>query len=262
MPVPIDRTDYRLDRIVQLGRVQAAVQGEGGSMSFDLYRDGGAQQGVRELLKVWTVTDGGDGVFVFSTQITTTSPFRFYFRGGMTAGLQMLLGNAIAVISEFVAVPDGVPDVDGYLTQRGVPGDADAGGAFRSVAFPGPTASSLRNAAIFACKLTPEDVRLASVARLLVDNAGRATVTYKRTGQAWAQRLDGQTVVSQRDAGVLGSRQLTETADYVMRKAQSAEHGFIIDGGAALDVVGSEPVARGAFYRVTVQRIYASVAVE
>jgi len=255
MPVPIERTDYRLDRVVGLGELEELAAPTGATTTLAAYTRPDRRATFRPLV-VFGMRDAGNGVFVFAAQFVSATSFTEYdYRGVITlgSGIQVSAPRGFVDIASFVAVPEGF-ETPGRTYQRGVPAADGLSVTWSAGAY------ALAPIAIFAATLAsappfpvPAD---AVVVELILDRGqgGGVRLRYDVRKRVFAQRLDSQSIVTGYTGDGPTFRILTETVDYIMRDAPDLLAGFVQDNDTLYEVVSVEPLARGRFHRVTVQR--------
>ena len=270
MPVPVTRTDWRLDRVVQFGRLVPAIFGGGGGSSIQAYQLAGEgtfrQASALEYVLDWAVfavvrpgLPGRTFALVASAGIPGTDfpDADLGLQGQILAGTTVQFGGSRTVIESFITLqePELPPIPDGGLYALATVPVDDPKASSATLDFPFATVK-IRGAWAFVGIVTAEAFDPSPASAVLDLGAdGRPTFSQRILGKLFVQREQSASFAA---TGAVADNliEVTETAEYVSRQPVPADGGLIIDGGTVYEVQGVERLGRTGYWRISVGRTY------
>ena len=269
MPVPITRTDWRLDRLVTVGGVEAPPPNE--DPVFEVKAPVVFGSVAEPILVDWKArpTDvDTEWVLVYDMPILAVSrrdqtPGYLSVFGSAYANAPVLIGGTYATIQSF---PDPAGRTDVFA------GDLQAKRARNGMSASFPNESDVvrvpdRKIGDFAqatilvrLNLRPELGNREGLATILVDDKGRRTFILTPGKKFWAQRVEEQADQELAPGGqVVDLVAVHDRVEYIMRQPP-APNTYIIDGSAIYLITSAAELDRGRFWSVQGNRTYFRLA--
>ena len=275
MPVQVQRSDYRLDRLIRVASVTLGV-------GVDLPPYSVARP-FSQLVDYWDVNhidiDGANAAQVRLTRgflplsarffgVTEDGPLfavEYYpLQGVFPKGMPLTDGAGIVYTAVTLAVPAGLPARDPLIDLPEL--DADGNAVFNNgdteIGYQ-PQSVTITSGEIVRAGLdvTFDKVLPAALDELsIIGDDDSLNVVLSNEAETWAQLADSDVIPLQSPDGLAASQVIfEESRDYVMR-TRPPEAGAIIDEGQRYGIASIRELSRGRFYGVSARRRYRAVS--
>ena len=272
MPVPIHRTDWRLDRVVDFGvyrPVDPNTDVTGGSTmqayELDIQGSFGGYTSLGYVLE-WRFRrslrmTGATEIILYTTAnaIGTDWPdANGGVRGEVRKGTQLDIAGETYVIESFWQTERA-----DWLNSRGNPvsppnwgvwgGEPAEDGSRTEFTQPGRAVQGYWSG--FGLRTDRPVTGFPSVATFLLDQGGMPSFIADITGRMFVQRESASSAVTNEETDD-GGQEITEAAEYIARRPLSVANGIIVDGGVLYRVESVEPLGRTGYWNIGVRRTF------
>ena len=248
MPVPINRTDWRLDRLIGFGRRDSVLDPLWSPLSLISYASSNRIVSPNKLTGPFIFQPHAQGhvLIADAPQVGTQAVRQAGIAGTLRLGVQMVVDGRLVEISGFFD-PGEFPVYRDYRRQVATVAEDGQSATFFFV--PQEDAGFPYWCGV-GVTLSPA-LSSASAGLLLVNNDGYQSVVYRQQGKMWAQVQEAISTVESESGAVFAVASVVEDdLTIITRRPVRRADSFLLVDGFLCDVVSVEQLVRGRYWQV------------